>query len=147
MKFNWMDAAKVILALVATGFAWSAENQEGAISLAAMIAVWLLGLAFKRKGWKVGKLHLTIALFVVSVGLAILFQPVVLPALPAWEGDVVLFVSAILVWLGAFIDLGGQIVLWATGIYNILLAKVLEKLEYTPAILRLTNRPPFEGVG
>ena len=128
-KFNWSDAFKILLALVASGFAWTVDNQEGVISLVAMLVVWVLGMVVKRFGYKIGKVQLTIFLFLVSVGLALLFQPVAFPIFPAWGGEVITFVGALLTWAGALLALGGEIFVWATGIYNILLAKVLAKFE------------------
>ncbi len=133
-KIEWRDAAKIVLALIASGFAWTAENQAGVISLVAMLLVWGFSYFAKNAGWRVGKVELTGFLFVVSVGLSILFQPIVFPAFPAWGGDVVGFISAILTWAGAVVALGGQVFVWATANYNLLLAKVLEKFEPAPAL-------------
>jgi hypothetical protein len=133
-KFNWQDAAKIVLALVVTGFVWMQENQAGVLALAAMLIVWLVKFYTLKTGKQIGKFGLTIALLVVSVGLAILFQPVAIPAFPIWGGELVGFVSAVLTWLAALVVLGGEVFAIATGLYNILLAKVLEKLQPEPTL-------------
>jgi len=128
-KFEWKDAVKILLALSASGFAFSAENKAGFISLVAMLVVWAAGFFAKKYGLEINRVHLTGFLFVASVGLAALFEPVAFPAFPVWGNDLALYISAILVWAGAVVEVGGQVFIWATANYNLLLDKVLKKFE------------------
>ncbi len=128
-EFNWQDGIRIILTLAAAGFVWTQENQMALMALLAMVIVWLVKVyAFWRKK-SVGKLELTIALLAVSVGLSLIFKPVFLPAWPIFEGDAVLYISAILKWIAEVVALGGSVFAFATGLYNILMAQVLAKVE------------------
>jgi len=128
-KLDWQDAAKILLALSASGFVFSTENKAGYIALVAMVVVWLVGFFARKYGRKTNRASLTGLLFVVSIGLTLVFQPVTIPAFPVWGGDVALYISAILAWAGAVLEIGGMVFAWATTNYNLLLSKVLKKLE------------------
>lgn len=128
-KLDWQDAIKILLALSASGFVFSAENKAGYISLVAMVIVWLVGFFARQYGYKTNKVTLTGLLFIVSIALTLLFQPVTLPAFPVWGGEVSVYIAAVLAWAGAVLEIGGMVFAWATANYNLLLDKVLKKLE------------------
>lgn len=132
-KFNWSDAAKIILALIASGFVWSVDNQMALLALAAMVIVWLVKVYVLKTGKEIGKFGLTLVLLALSIGFAFLFQPVSVMDFPLWDGDVINYINAVFGWLGAFLLVGKETFAVATGLYNILLADVLKKLEPVPA--------------
>lgn len=130
-QLTWMDGFKVLLAVMTFGIGWFANNQTTVIAYAALVLVFLVGAIAKRSEkykWLAGKGPLTIAVFVVSFVLSYLFQPFVLPAAPAWTGDAGTFMPLFSAWLSASISIVGAAVLYAMSVYNVLLAKVLEKL-------------------
>ncbi len=128
-KFEWQDAVKIILALSASGFALSAENKAGFISLLAMLVVWIVGFFARQYGYKPNKVHLTGFLFVASVVLTLFFQPVNMPPFPVWGNDLPTWLSGVLVWAGLVVEIGGQVFIWATANYNLLLSQTLKKIE------------------
>lgn len=135
-KFNWSDAAKIILALIASGFVWTVDNQMALLALAAMVIVWLVKIYAVKTGREIGKFELTLVLLVISIGFAFLFQPVSVDAIPSYGGDVIGYINAWFGWLGSFLLIGKSTFAIATGLYNILLADVLKKLEPEPKPLR-----------
>lgn len=72
------------------------------------------------RGW------LTAGVYVVSGILAYAWSAPIFPALPAWAGELGLFVPALFGWLTALLTALGPVVALATLIYNVLLKKVLE---------------------
>lgn len=139
MKFNWKDFGMIVLAVLTFGVGWIANNQATVIAFIAMTIVWFLGWlgkTFPRLEWIKGKAFMTILVFVSAFGLSFFIQPFALPALPAWTGDVATFIPALAAFLSAlFANVQSQ-ALFAIGVYNVLLAGVLEKLS---AGLRLSN--------
>lgn len=127
-EFDRQDVFKVVLAILTFGLGWIANNQATVISFAAILIVWLLGLALQRFGYRPGKAGLTIIVFLVALGLALLFQPVIMPARPTWTGDAATFAPALILFVSAFLQIASGVVAYATGVYNILLAQVLEKI-------------------
>ena len=129
MKMNWTSVLQIFFALAISGFVWTQDNQLAVLTLAAMVIVWGIQFAGNKWNWHPGKTWLTVILLGVSVLFSILFQPVTLPALPIYSGDVIAFVGAILIYAGGLLALGSKVFALATGLYNILLAKVTEDLS------------------
>lgn len=144
-QFTWQDAFKILLAVMTFGFGWFADNQLTMIAFAAVLIVWVLGRVAKyteRFKWLAGKAPLTILVFVVSFVLSYLFQPFTLPALPAWTGDAGAYIPLFSAWVSSFFLIVGDAVLYAMTVYNVLLARVLEKVPAEFASLRLfLSRP------
>lgn len=137
-QFTWQDLFRIALAVMTFSFGWFADNQTTVIAFAAVGIVWLLGRVAKyteRFKWLASKGPLTILVFVVSFVLSYLFQPFVLPALPAWTGDAGAYVPMLSAWVSNFFTIIGSAVLFAMSIYNVLLVRVLEKVP--PAFLNL----------
>lgn len=128
-NFDWKTALKILAALVITGFVWTQDNQVAMLTLAAMAIVWGVKFYSAKSGKTLGKSWLTGILLAVSVAFSLLFQPVNLPPFPAYGGDAQVFVQALIVYAGALLVLGEQIFALATGLYNILLGKVLDGLS------------------
>lgn len=118
MKINWKIFAQIVLAVITLGWGWLADNQVIVIGFAASVLVWLFDFLTRQKV-TVGKFWKTIAVFIVSVGLQLLFAPVGIPTFPGWE--VPLLVDYIAQW---FI-LAQDVMLAAMVIYNIMLDQVL----------------------
>lgn len=134
-KFDWKDAVRIVMALVASGFIWTVDNRLAVLSLAAMVIVWLVKFYALKTGKSVGKFTLTLVLLALSIVGALVFEPVSVPLLPTFSGDVFIYINSIFGWLGAMLLIGKEVFAVATGLYNILLAKVLEKLE-PPQLLK-----------
>jgi len=98
------------------------EVQLIVIGLVASLIVWLLKLANAdaSSGW------LTVAVYAVSLGLAWVFAPLVLPPFPACV-DVAACVSDVVAWVGDLLVPISAFVGFATLIYNTLLKTILEK--------------------
>lgn len=142
-QFNWQDGFKILLAVVTFGFGWFADNQTTMIAFAAVVLVWLLGAIAKyteRFKWLAGKGPLTVLVFVVSFVLSYLFHPFVLPVFPAWTGDAGTYVPLLSAWLSSFFLIIGNAVLYAMTVYNILLARVLEKVPNAFSNLKFISR-------
>lgn len=128
-KFDWKIALKIFAALVIGGFVWTQDNQVAALTLAAMGIVWGIKTYSQSTGQVLGKAWLTGILLTISVGFALLFQPVTVQGFPIYDGDVFAWINAVFGWLSALLALGGEVFALATGLYNILLAKVLDGLS------------------
>jgi len=132
MKFNWKDLGVIVLAVLTFGVGWVANNQAMVIAFLTMAIVWLIswaGRTFPQLEWIKGKAFLTVLVFAVAFGLSFFLQPFTLPAFPVWTGDVAIFMPALAIFLAAlFANIQTQ-VLFAIGIYNVLLAQVLDKLS------------------
>ena len=145
MKFDWMTVLKLLAALVISGFVWTQDNQLALLTIVSIVVVWGVKFYANRTQKKVGKLFLTSLLLVLSVGCALLFQGFALPAFPVFDGDVLVFAGALIAWAGALISSGSQLFAYATGLYNILLADVLKKLEETPMFTGMLKRLNAKG--
>lgn len=142
-QFNWQDAVKILLAVMTFGFGWFADNQTTMIAFAAVAIVWILGVVAKyteRFKWLAGKGPLTIFVFIVSFVLSYLFHPFTLPAFPAWTGDAGIFIPLVSAWLSSFFLIIGDAVLYAMTVYNVLLARVLEKVPMAFSSLKRLTR-------
>jgi nitrate/nitrite transporter NarK len=92
--------------------------------VASVLAVVLRLLVAKLGGTEISKFWMTIIVSAISVVLAVLFN---LPELPAYV-DPLQYASA---WLAILAGYLGA----ATAIYNLLLSKILDKLDWTPESL------------
>lgn len=134
MKFDWQVFAKLLLALIASGFVWTQDNQLALLSLIAIVIVWSVKMLSVKTGMKVNKFHLSLVLLAISIGCAFLFQGFTITPPPGFDGDLIPFISAIFTWLGAVLTSGSSLFAVATALYNILLADVLKQLEPAPAL-------------
>jgi cytochrome bd-type quinol oxidase subunit 2 len=98
-----------------------------ALSVISSVVVFLLKLVFKNRGKAVPVWVYSILLYVVSLGLAVVFFPVQLPPFPPFS-DLASGLAALLTFLGELIPVLSAVVGAATTIYQILLKKVLEGL-------------------
>lgn len=103
------------------------------IGIAASAIVWLLKLTKKQisAGW------LTTLVYVVSLGLAYVFAPLVVPGFPPFV-DAVSFGAALLAWSGDLLLAISPFVGFATLVYNALLKAVLDKYV-KPLFARFTK--------
>lgn len=140
--FNWKDLLFVLAAVLIGGAGWTVDSQAVVITAVSILAVWLVQWSAKTFGWTwhPGKMGLTLLLFVLAVGLSILFMPVAPPAFPAIGEDFAVWLPLFIAYLGAWVALAGPVVANATLIYNILLANVLEKLSSELTVLVLPNK-------
>ena len=141
-QFDWQDAFKIVLAVMTFGFGWFADNQTTMIAFAAVGIVWLLGVVAKyseRFKWLAGKGPLTILVFIVSFVLSYLFHPFTVSAFPGWTGDAGTYIPLLSAWLSSFFLIIGDAVLYAMTVYNVLLARVLEKVLPVFSNLRLSR--------
>lgn len=133
-KLNWWDLLSIVGAVGTFGIGWIADNEATVIAFLAIGLVWLIRLVFdwvsKRfgKNWKLGKPGLTILVFAVSLVLSFLIKQAVFPDRPVWTGDASTFAPLLIAYISALLQVAAGVVSYATGVYNILLAKVLEKL-------------------
>jgi hypothetical protein len=131
-KLEWKDALAIAAALALTGLGWAAKHPEAALSLVAVALIWIINFLFRWKKIILHKAWLTTFLFFIALVLSAIFNPTLLPAWPVLSGDAQQIASAFYGWIGALIISAGPIVAYTTGIYNILLARVLDKLQYKP---------------
>ena len=133
-NFEWQDWLKIALAVMTFGFGWFADNQSTVIAYSSMLIVWGIGYVIQQSDkfpelkWLKGKGPLTVMIFLVSFGLSFLFQPFNLPSLPSWTGDAGSYIPLFSVWLSVFFSIIGNAVAFSMSVYNLLLAKVLEKI-------------------
>lgn len=133
-KFTFVDLLAVLGALLLTGLGVAAKHPEAALSLLAVVLIWGINFLFTWRGIQLHKSWLTAGLFVIALCLTALFQPVLIPLWPAVTGTPQDIAAAIASWLGQMIVSAGPIVAYATGLYNIVLTKVLAKLLYQPQL-------------
>jgi hypothetical protein len=133
-KFTFVDLLAVLGALLLTGLGVAAKHPEAALSLLAVVLIWVINFLFTWRGIKLHKSWLTTGLFAVALGLTALFQPALIPLWPNLAGNSQEIAAAIASWIGQMIISAGPIVAYATGLYSIILAKVLEKLLYQPQL-------------
>lgn len=127
MKTDYKQLIQVLVAVFIAGAGWTQENQLVLVSSIAIALVWVLNVIAQRLNYHPGKPGLTGFLFAVSLGLAFLFEPTALPALPAWGNDLAAYTPQLLDYLAGVIALTLPYIASATLIYNILLGKVLDK--------------------
>lgn len=110
------------------------------IGLLATIIAGALNLYLKRQGKAPGRRWITLGLYVIAVLLAAFWARPLLPPFPAFPAPVddpagmaalaILYLGALVVWLGKLIAAASSIVGFATLIYNTLLKAVLDKLGW-----------------
>lgn len=105
-------------------------DQIFVIGLVASVLVYLVNyLAKKGLQVELGRGWLTVLLFAMSVPLAWFFEPKVFPAFGGFSGDFSEDVTIGMTYVGALFGLLTQVVGSATGIYNIILKRVVEAIE------------------
>ena len=97
------------------------------IGLVATVVVFVVSTLSQQLGWTPNREVLTIGVYVVSFGLAVVFNPQALPAFPAYT-DPSQFSTALIAYLGVLLSSLSSFAGIATLIYNVLLKKVLEGL-------------------
>ncbi|GIK44007.1 MAG: hypothetical protein LC130_33495 [Bryobacterales bacterium] len=127
---DWKNLLYVLVTVVVGGAAWTEDSRMVIIVAASIAIVWIVRWTSRAFGWnwQPGKRGLTALLFVVSVVLSLLFNPVAAPAFPPLGQDFSVWLPAFVAYVGALVAVAAPVVSGATLIYNILLAKVLEKL-------------------
>ena len=136
--FNWKDLGLVLLSLLTLGAGWIVDHQVTVIAALSVAIVWVLGWAgrtFTKYTWIKGKAFLTILVFAVAFILSLFIQPFHLHAFPAWTSDASTFAPLLADYFAGLFAAVSDQVLFAIGIYNVLLARVLEK-----ASAQLTER-------
>jgi len=134
-KFEVKDYVSIVIALILTGLGIAAQHPEAVMSIVAVLLIWGINWLFTWKGITIHRAWLTTSLFVIALGLTYLFQPALFPPFPVLIGTSNEIANAIWAWVGALIIASGPVVAYATGLYNILLQRVLDKLKYQPKLL------------
>lgn len=127
-SYTWQDGFKIFLAVMTFGAGWIVDNQSTVIAFLAIAIVWFVSLLMKRYQYRPTKANLTIIVFAVSLVLSFWIHPVALPFFPAWTGDAAAYAPLLIAYISGFFQIVSGVVAYATGVYNILLAQVLEKL-------------------
>lgn len=99
------------------------------IGLVAAVLVQGIKLAAAKLQKPIGRKAITVIIFVIAVVLAFIWFTPVVPAFPVVGEDPLVFAIAILAWLAQLIALASAVLGVATGIYNLLLEKVFDKLK------------------
>ena len=97
----------------------------GLLATAIMFGLRILATYAK---FRPSRVVINIGLFVISAGLALAWAGAQFPAWPAWNGDLLAFVTAVWDYLNALVALGAPILGSATLIYNFLYEKVVVPL-------------------
>ena len=124
-SLNW---PAIVAALAALGIITTADPMLAAISIAGMLIVTLLNFLARTYGIQIGAGWLSIILYIVSTILAILIEPIILPAFPAYAGDPSIYANAIADFIQGTAPLAGAITAAATLIYNALKPLVWDKV-------------------
>ena len=103
------------------------------LGLIAIVLTQGIKFIFARLGKPIHRGWITVATYVVSCGVAVLWDIPTFPVLPVMSGDPSLVVNAVLTYAGEILALVSTIVGFATLIYNVLLEKVFDKLGLTPS--------------
>ncbi len=128
-QFSYRDAWAVALALLGLGAGWMASHQAAVITAVVVAVTWMLNVLAKRYQVHLGRRWLTVFLYALAVALEIIFEPVGLPAFPAWSGDANAYAQALVAWAGGISALGSGIAAGATVLYNTLLSETLNKVS------------------
>lgn len=101
------------------------------ISLVTMVVLWFLTIIWVGilKRPKPSELTLKWAVFIISALLAVVFNPVTLPALPVWGGDPATFVNALLIYTTALLAIALTIMKVAQFIFDQIWQKVMAWLD------------------
>ncbi len=124
-NLNWKG---IIAALAALGIVSSTNPREVLISIAGVFLVTGINALAQVRGVSIGRAWLTVILYGVSLVLAVFLEPLAIPALPVWAGDVVKFFDDLAYFLQGSAPLVGMVTASATLIYNSLKTAVFDKL-------------------
>jgi hypothetical protein len=124
----------IVAALAALGIVSSTNPREVLISVLGVFLVTGINALAQVRGVNIGRAWLTVILYGVSLVLAVLLEPLALPALPVWAGDVARFVTDLAVFLQGSAPLVGMVTASATLIYNALKTAVFDKLLPTQGV-------------
>lgn len=127
-KFDKTALTKTVGGVLVLLAAWAVDNQSAVITVIALVVVWAINVAFKYYNRKIGTAFLTTSLYVIAVVLALLFSPVGLPPFPVFDGDPQLYSTALVDFAAVILSLAAPTVASATGIYNILLKNIFDKI-------------------
>jgi hypothetical protein len=127
-KLDKVAITKAVSGVLLLFAAWAVDHQSAVITFIALLVVWSINVVFKYFNRKVGTAWLTTALYVIAIVLALLFSPVALPAFPVFDGDPQVYSTALIDFAGVILSLAAPTVASATGIYNILLKTVFDKI-------------------
>lgn len=97
------------------------------LGILSSVIVFILRFLFVNKGKEVPAWVYSVALYVVSLGLALIFSPVQIPPFPPFS-DIPSGLVALLSWLGELIPVLSAVVGFATVIYQALLKRILDSL-------------------
>lgn len=126
--FKNLSWKQIVAALAALGIISTSDPDAAVISLAAMAIVALFGLASKALKKPIGRGWLTITVYVVAFGLAMVANPPV-SGFPIWLGDPSLYVAQLAGLMAEF----GMYALALTGsatiLYNAILKIVVDEIE------------------
>lgn len=127
---------RVAISALVFGATWVVSNQAAVTTGLAIIFVWVIKYLSETYGYKPGKAELTGAVYVVSFLLVIIVNPGVLPALPAYHGDIAEIIRAVVVWVREATILLLPYTGAAMTVYNTLLKSILDEL---PAMFQKTT--------
>lgn len=119
---------RVVISILVFGSTWVVSNQAAITTGLAIIFVWVIKYLSETYGYKPGKAELTGAVYVVSFLLVIIVNPGILPALPAYHGDIAEIIRAVVVWVREATILLLPYTGAAMTIYNMLLKSIIEEL-------------------
>ncbi|HAE59749.1 MAG TPA: hypothetical protein DCG54_09675 [Anaerolineae bacterium] len=121
---------QVVLSILTFGVVWAVDNQAAIITALAILIVWAINVITEHLGVKFGRQMLTTGLYVVSLGLVVMLNPVALPAWPVMDGgEPALVMVAFGTWLQMLVFALLPYTAGAMTIYNLLLKAVLERLS------------------
>jgi len=136
---------QVLLSLLSFGVAWATNNSAAVVMAVAIIFTYALNWLARYVGYKPTRNTLTGALFVVCLGLAVLFNPALLPPfVPPVDAEQMN--GYVIVWLAALAGAATPIVGSATILYNVLLKDVLDQLVPMPAETVPDEDAPVEEI-
>jgi hypothetical protein len=99
------------------------------LGIISSVIVAALKIAFVNRGQSVPTWVYSIALGVVSLLLALVFSPVVLPPFPSHDGSLIGFLIALGAFLGELVPVLAAVVASARVIYEVILKRVIEEVE------------------
>jgi hypothetical protein len=125
-QLEWKQIAAVLLAL---GVISTSDQSTALISVFAMLIVAMINLFAKFTKKSVGRGWVSLLVYSVAFGLAIVSNPTSLGTLPIWQGDAAKYTEQ----LAELVNQFGPIALTLTGsatiLYNALSRIVFDKIE------------------
>lgn len=140
-SLNW---SAITAALVALGIITTADPMLAAVSIAGMLIVTFGNFLARTFGIRIGAGWLSIGLYAVSTVIAIMLDPVSIPAFPAFGSDPAQFAQAVADFIAQTAPLAGVITTAATLVYNALKPLVFDK--YLPIVDEIGKLEP-ENIG